>query len=215
MRTRLAALTFFIFLLITGCSYNEAKKVTQGGQGGQTASTSTSTTTTSQGGSGGDAGGQGGVAGSTSTAGSGGETGTGGQGGEAGSGGVKACNPGDQQHCTTSCDSIGLRGCSVYGVWSGCVPPYEVCNGEDDDCNDGVDENDVCDNECVDTGNECIWGGYGCAYAPEVYCIWEPDGPGGDPALVFQCLCPDSLGKGTWQAPGVICEEIPLCWNDI
>ncbi len=214
MRAKLALTLIFVvsmaLLAAVSCSYNEAKRVTQGGQGNEAAATTT--TTTDQGGSGGETGGQGGVGGnastsSTSGSGSGGETG-----GQGGTG--PECDFGDQESCVTSCGSMGLRACSVYGVWSGCVPPYEACNGVDDDCNDGVDEGDVCEAECEDIANQCLWGGYGCSYDQVVTCIYDPDGLGGEPGLLFQCLCPNPNdgNKGTWLSPGTVCDDADLCW---
>ncbi|MBW2262171.1 MAG: hypothetical protein JRG91_09380 [Deltaproteobacteria bacterium] len=43
------------------------------------------------------------------------------------------------QSCTTTCGSTGTQTCADC-LWADCVPPEEICNGEDDDCNDGPDE---------------------------------------------------------------------------
>jgi hypothetical protein len=42
--------------------------------------------------------------------------------------------------CTTSCGSSGSRLCDRLCTWGGCSPPTESCNGLDDDCDGGCDE---------------------------------------------------------------------------
>ncbi|MFH1438207.1 MAG: hypothetical protein ABIJ56_21040 [Pseudomonadota bacterium] len=42
--------------------------------------------------------------------------------------------------CTTECGSTGLQHCSSSCAWGDCVPPGEICNGLDDDCDGYVDE---------------------------------------------------------------------------
>ena len=62
------------------------------------------------------------------------------------------CPPGLQRDCVTSCGSIGMQTCELHG-WQPCVPPFEKCNGIDDDCDDLVDEDFECaagqENLCV------------------------------------------------------------------
>ena len=61
------------------------------------------------------------------------------------------CEGSGDESCLTSCGSTGTRFCSACR-WGPCLPPPEVCNGADDDCNGAVDEgcgpvvpNDFCD----------------------------------------------------------------------
>ncbi|MDI7267992.1 MAG: MopE-related protein [Myxococcota bacterium] len=50
-----------------------------------------------------------------------------------------ACTPGSTQNCTTTCSSTGRETCSASCTWGACVPPAEVCNGADDDCDTACD----------------------------------------------------------------------------
>ncbi len=59
------------------------------------------------------------------------------------------CAPGSTSACATICSSTGTQTCDATGSWGTCVPPAEVCNGVDDNCNGAVDEgcgptNDTC-----------------------------------------------------------------------
>jgi hypothetical protein len=55
--------------------------------------------------------------------------------------------------CPTICGSTGKRDCGSDCKWKSCVPPAEVCNGKDDDCDLKIDE----DFDCVQgtTGASC------------------------------------------------------------
>ena len=48
------------------------------------------------------------------------------------------CDPGDEEECVTTCGSIGIMYCGK--LWGPCIPPEEVCNGADDNCDGVVDE---------------------------------------------------------------------------
>jgi hypothetical protein len=275
MGARHVAIAIFFFTLLAlltggiGC-FNEATMLKPYGEGGTAGCTTTTTTTTNTAGSGGEAG-------SAGQAGQGGEAGSGGQagnGGEAGSGGAQPeCTPGDIENCTTECGTTGRRGCTIYSKWSGCVPPAEICNGIDDNCDGDTDENDVCATDCIpDETRDCVtscvstgtqtctdlgeWGAcdppaetcngldddcdgvadngtvccveslvceignYGCSWIQDqpVYCLYDPDGPGGNPAWLLECMCPnpDDGNKGTWLSPGTDCAnpDPPQCWQD-
>jgi hypothetical protein len=55
------------------------------------------------------------------------------------------CVAGTSEPCTTSCGSIGARVCGPDCQPSAdCIPPAEVCNGEDDNCDGAVDEIFAC-----------------------------------------------------------------------
>ncbi len=42
--------------------------------------------------------------------------------------------------CTTTCDTMGTRGCNPDGSPGACVAPPEACNGADDDCDGMIDD---------------------------------------------------------------------------
>ncbi len=48
-----------------------------------------------------------------------------------------ACRIGTTEPCTTPCATAGTRSCSDGCSWNPCVPPSEICDGADQDC-DGV-----------------------------------------------------------------------------
>lgn len=81
------------------------------------------------------------------------------------------------ESCLTSCGSGGVRECSEDCTWGACVPPEEVCNGEDDDCVDGCDNGfDCCAGEVADcTTGEGAPGHRLCNDA----CAWGPCESGG------------------------------------
>jgi len=81
------------------------------------------------------------------------------------------CARGATQACTTSCGSTGSRTCGAGCTWGACVPPAEICNGADDDCDSMVDEGFTCAvgatsgclASCGSTGSRtcdasCAWG---------------------------------------------------------
>ncbi|MBI5487177.1 MAG: hypothetical protein HY905_07575 [Deltaproteobacteria bacterium] len=71
--------------------------------------------------------------------------------------------------CPTNCGTIGGQSC-VACLWGPCDPPDEECNGRDDDCDDGTDE----DFECpAGTAAPCFaadCGWHSCSSA----CAWGP-----------------------------------------
>ncbi len=75
--------------------------------------------------------------GGTVDAGSGSDAGTGFDGGATADAGQ--CAAGDTRACPTSCGSTGTETCSA-GAWGSCVPPAEICNLADDDCNGSCDD---------------------------------------------------------------------------
>ena len=86
----------------------------------------------------GGAAGEGGAGGAGGVGGAAGEGGAGGAAGEGGAGGAPACEEGSEQ----ACELDGCAGTSrcVGGDWGACVPPAELCNGSDDDCDGTTDE---------------------------------------------------------------------------
>ncbi|MEC9072741.1 MAG: hypothetical protein VX938_10195, partial [Myxococcota bacterium] len=47
---------------------------------------------------------------------------------------VAACTNGTLQLCTTFCNTQGTATCA-NGQFGQCIPPQEVANGQDDNCN--------------------------------------------------------------------------------
>ena len=63
-----------------------------------------------------------------------------------------ACVLGDEEPCPTSCGSTGTRACLRDCSWDVCIPPDEVCNGVDDDCDRACDDGFHC---CRGTERSC------------------------------------------------------------
>ncbi|MSQ82398.1 MAG: hypothetical protein EXR77_05695 [Myxococcales bacterium] len=55
-----------------------------------------------------------------------------------------ACKIGAQGPCYTPCGTTGIHQCTKACAWAGCVPPAEVCNGSDDNCDGHIDEGFSC-----------------------------------------------------------------------
>jgi hypothetical protein len=55
-----------------------------------------------------------------------------------------------EEPCLTSCDTVGTRKCGANQKWSQCIPPEELCNNIDDNCNNVVDDgvNRECQTQC-------------------------------------------------------------------
>ena len=92
------------------------------------------------------------------------------------------CEPGTIEACegddTGACDP-GERTCSDEGVWGGCEgiqgPVDEVCDGEDNDCDDTTDERDEAGNPLIQAG--CYTGvdgtlNVGLCHAGHQECDW-------------------------------------------
>ena len=81
------------------------------------------------------------------------------------------CALGETAGCSTSCGTTGSWSCTSSCTWPAtCSPPAESCNGEDDDCDEAVDEDfdcflgeeAECDTSCGTTGTmicdgSCTW----------------------------------------------------------
>lgn len=48
------------------------------------------------------------------------------------------CEPFSEEECQTPCGTWGIRKC--IKIWTDCIPPDEVCNLKDDDCDGEIDE---------------------------------------------------------------------------
>jgi hypothetical protein len=82
------------------------------------------------------------------------------------------CCQGASGACTTLCGTTGSRTCSAACTWGPCVPPTEICNGRDDDCDGITDEGFECP---AGSSNACIascgtTGARTCSAA----CAWGP-----------------------------------------
>ncbi|MBI5501678.1 MAG: putative metal-binding motif-containing protein [Deltaproteobacteria bacterium] len=108
------------------------------------------------------------------------------------------CVYGSSGACTTTCSSIGTHACSGACAWDTCIPPVEVCNGSDDDCDAALDEgftcvagtSRACTTGCGSTGSQpcevgCTWGG--CA-PPVEMCSGIDDDCDGSTDEGFLCV---------------------------
>jgi len=99
-----------------------------------------------------------------------------------------ACRVGMSSSCTTGCGSTGARmclpGCTLDGT---CVPPTEMCNGVDDDCDSACDDGFTC---CAGSGRACSTFGF---FAGTALC--RGDCSGFDTSTCSNC------GNGTRNAP--------------
>ena len=58
--------------------------------------------------------------------------------------GIEVCDSPDPVPCATDCGSTGAQPCVECRPAGTCVPPEETCNGADDDCDGGFDEDFPC-----------------------------------------------------------------------
>jgi cysteine-rich repeat protein len=81
------------------------------------------------------------------------------------------CIPGVTGPCPTTCGSAGSHTCDAACAWGDCIPPAELCNGADDDCDTVADDGFACaqgtlrscSTTCGSTGEQlctgsCAWG---------------------------------------------------------
>jgi len=119
-----------------------------------------------------------------------------------------ACSTDNTAECSTSCGTLGKQTCNPDGTWGDCVPPDEVCNNIDDDCDQKIDE---------DLKVTC---GKGiCKHtAPCVNGVWNPCNPmEGSQSEACNGMDDDCDGLTDEGIEGVVCgtggceHEVPGC----
>jgi hypothetical protein len=99
------------------------------------------------------------------------------------------CDRDPPANCDTGCGSTGTSLC-VACHWDPCVPPDEICNGDDDDCNGMTDE------------------GFGCPALSTGTCPTGCDTEG-------TRLCSEACSWGTCAPPDEICNGVDDDCNDV
>ncbi len=97
--------------------------------------------------------------------------------------GGAVCTPNTSEACTTSCGSSGVHTCNDHCGYATCIPPIEICNGLDDDC-DGVPDN-----------------GFACPAGLSAPCTTSCGSTGAAP-------CDAACTLGACQPPSEICNGI-------
>jgi|GEM_PF-3140795 len=124
------------------------------------------------------------------------------------------CPMGERTSCTTPCGTTGEKVCSATCFWSNCVPPSEICNGVDDNCDTICDNglglaccaNQMQEENCGNCGrhtrtclNNCTWGPWGS-------CTGEGECQPGATRSCGRCgiqTCSSSCTWGTCTGEGV------------
>ena len=108
------------------------------------------------------------------------------------------CEPPETSGCETECGTAGTRSCGDDCSWGDCVPPAEICNGEDDDCDGLCDELSAC---CALTSRTCEMGEHaectGTQYCSNA-CDWGACLFGGIPINNTCAWARDVSGGGTF-----------------
>jgi cysteine-rich repeat protein len=87
--------------------------------------------------------------------------------------GVEECDGDAPRGCTTGCGTIGSQACGGDCAWAVCVPPPEICDGFDNDCDGAPDEGFPCRSGApIDCRTTCGSAGSGTCTAA---CL-RPDG---------------------------------------
>ncbi len=114
--------------------------------------------------------------------------------------GAEECD-GTSASCTTTCGSTGSQTCSGCRAVGSCVPPADVCNGADDDCDTVPDDPFACvSGDSGSCANGCgVPGTQSCGSS----CTWSPCC---GPTEICQCgtLCDDNCD-------GLTDEGCPAC----
>jgi hypothetical protein len=117
-----------------------------------------------------------------------------------------ACTPDTTAPCNTECGTTGTHTCDAECTFGECVPPGEVCNGVDDDCDDAVDEDfalctDCCESE-VDT-NTCVEDEVVCETEATTTCEDDPTTTIVDGVNPTCPACSAGFGDRLWD-PGTL-----------
>lgn len=110
-----------------------------------------------------------------------------------------ACRQGQAGSCTTACGSTGTRKCSDKCGWQACMPPAEVCNGKDDNCDGQTDDGfacapgatRVCTINALEGSQACLESCSWAACAAEEVCNGKDDNGDGAVDDGLQCTAPE------------------------
>jgi len=151
--------------------------------------------------------------------------------------GREACETGGTRACATTCRTAGQEACGGDCAWSGaCVPPAELCNGVDDDCDTACDNGfpccagsiEPCGTSCGSTGSRACSAmcGPGACVPPPETCNGRDDDcdlvcdngfpccAGGTVACTTGCGTPGARSCSDSCAPtGVCCAPTDVCGN--
>jgi hypothetical protein len=108
-----------------------------------------------------------------------------------------ACVAGSSGTCSTICGSTGTRACLGDCTFDSCVPPAEICNGVDDDCDSAPDDGfacvrgttATCTTTCGSTGTRTCGASctYGACTPPAEGCTGMDDDCDGDIDEASEC----------------------------
>jgi hypothetical protein len=115
-----------------------------------------------------------------------------------------ACERGSVTPCTTTCMSPGTTTCSPTCTAGACVPPAEICNGVDDDCDMMIDEGCPACPPCTGTVTSVFepGGRYMGTFVPNAQ-TGSCGGTGSEFYLTFTLTSPSDVFITTHHAGGV------------
>ena len=110
------------------------------------------------------------------------------------------CEGGDTLACATTCGTEGNRYCNSCR-WGDCAPPHELCNGEDDDCDDAIDEDFDCFPGQLDVPCTTSCGSTGTGTCTEACMAPGPE----------DCLAPPEACNGVDDDCDTVCDDGFTC----